>query len=55
MNVEASNFMFLETYSIGFDEIIIAFTDQDDKPLETEDKVNLTLFINKSKLHALPA
>ena len=30
-----------------FDEIIITFTDQNCKPLEIEDKANLTLLINK--------
>ena len=32
-----------------FDEIIITFTDQNCKPLEIEDKANLTLLINKQK------
>ena len=39
--------MFLETCSPAFDEIIITFTDQNGRPLEIEDKYNLTLFINK--------
>ena len=39
--------MFLKNYNIKFDDIIIAFTDQNDRPLEIEDKVNLTLLINK--------
>ena len=30
-----------------FDEIIITFADQNVRPLEIEDKANLTLFINK--------
>ena len=38
--------MFLKTYNTEFDEIIITFTDQNDRPLETEDKVNLALLIN---------
>ena len=36
--------VFLKTQ---FDEIIITFTDQNVRPLEIEDKANLTLFINK--------
>ena len=32
-----------------FDENIITLTDQNCKPLEIEDKVNLTLLINKQK------
>ena len=45
--VEPSNLVFLKTYNTEFDEIIITFTDQNDRPLEMKDKVNLTLFINK--------
>ena len=41
--------MFLKTYDTDFDEIIITFTDQNSRPLEIEDKVNLTLLINKKK------
>ena len=47
LNVEPSNLVFFKTYSTGFDEIIITFTDQNGRPLEIEDKVNLTLLINK--------
>ena len=38
---------FLQTYNNEFDEIIITFTDQNGRQLEIEDKVNLTLLINK--------
>ena len=47
LNVEPSNLVFLKTYNTVFDEIIITFPDQNGKPLEIEDKVNLTLLINK--------
>ena len=47
--VEPSNLVFLKTYNSEFDEIIITFTDQNDRPLEMKDKVNLTLLINKQK------
>ena len=46
-NVEPSNLVFLKTYSTELDEIIITFTYQAGRPLEIEDKVNLTLFLNK--------
>ena len=37
----------METYNIEFDEIIITFTDQNDRPLEEiEEKVNLTLLMD---------
>ena len=49
LHVEPSNLVFLKTYNIKFDEIIITFTDQNGRPLEIEDKVNLTLLINKEK------
>ena len=39
--------MFLKINNIEFDEIIITFTDQNGRPLEIEDKVTLTLLINK--------
>ena len=47
LNVEPSNLVFLETYNTEFDEIIITFTDQNGRPLEIGDKVNLILLINK--------
>ena len=47
LNVEPSNLVFLKTYNTEFDEIIITFTDQNGRPLEIEDKVNLALLINK--------
>ena len=47
LNVEPSNLVFLKNYNIEFDGIIITFTDQNGKPLEIEDKVNLTLLLNK--------
>ena len=47
LNIEPSNLVFLKTYNTESDEIIIQFTDENDGPLEIEDKVNLTLLINK--------
>ena len=41
--------MFDEIIKTEFDEIIITFTDQNGRPLEIADKVNLTLLINKWK------
>ena len=39
---------FWETYNTEFDEIIIIiFTDQNGRPLEIKDKVNLTLLIDR--------
>ena len=47
LNIEQSNLVFLKVYNTEFDEIIIRFTEQNDRPLEIEEIVNLTLFIDK--------
>ena len=47
LNVESSNLVFLRTYNTKFDEIIITFMDQNGRSIEIEDKVNLTMLINK--------
>ena len=46
LNVEPNNLVFLETCDAEFDEIIIIFTDENGRPSEIEDKVNLTLLLN---------
>ena len=46
LNVEPSNLVFLKTYNTEFDEII-TYTDQNGRPLEIEDKINLILLVNK--------
>ena len=47
LNAEPSNLVFLEIYNTEFDAIIRKFTNQTGRPLEIEDKSNLTLLINK--------
>ena len=47
LNAEVSNLVSLKTYTREFDEIIITFTDQNYRPLEIEDKTDLTLLVNK--------
>ena len=47
LNVQPRNLVFLKTYNTEFDEIIIAFTDQNGRLFEIEDNVDLTLLINK--------
>ena len=44
---EPSNLVVLKTCNTEFYEIVIIFTDQNGRFLEIEDKVNLTLLINK--------
>ena len=46
LNIEPSNLVFFKTYNTEFCEIIKTFTDQNGRPLEIEDKVNLTLLVN---------
>ena len=46
LSVEPSNLVFLKTYNTEFDETIIIFIDENGRPLEIEDKVNLALLIN---------
>ena len=47
LNVEPNNLVFLKTYNTEPDEITITFTDQNGRPLEIQNKVNLTLLINE--------
>ena len=47
LNVEPINLVFLKTCKTEFDEIIRTFTYQNGRLVEIEDKVNLTLLINK--------
>ena len=49
LKVEPSNLVFLKTYNTEFDKIIKIFTDQNGRRLDMEDKVNLTMLINKYK------
>ena len=37
----------MKTYNTEIDEFIITFMDQNGRPLQIEDKINLTLLINK--------
>ena len=53
LNVEASNLVFLKTYNTELNDITITFTDQNGRSLETEDKANLILLINKQKWHVI--
>ena len=47
LHVQASNSVFVKRYNTDFDETIITFTDQNGRPLEIDDRVNLKLLINK--------
>ena len=45
LDISPSNHIFLKTFNSEYDEIIIWFTDQNSKPLEIEDRTNLTMVI----------
>ena len=45
LEILPTNHIFLKTFNSEFQEIKIWFTDQTSKPLEVEDKINLTLII----------
>ena len=45
LEISPTNHVFLKTFNSDFQEIKVSFTEQTSKPLESEDKINLTLII----------
>ena len=45
LETSPKNHIFLKTFNSEFQDIRVWFTDQNSQPLETEDKINLTLLI----------
>ena len=45
-DISSKNFIVLKEFNSEFPYIEVWFTDQDSKPLEIEDKINITLVIN---------
>ena len=45
LEISPTNHVFLKTFNFEFQEINIWFTDQTSKPLEVEDRINVTLII----------
>ena len=45
LEISPTNQVFLKTFNSEFQEVKIWFTDQTSKPLELEDKINITLVI----------
>ena len=43
LDISPKNFIFLKTFNSAFLYIEVWFTDQNSKPLEIEDKINITL------------
>ena len=47
LEILSPNHIFLKTFNAEFYEIKVWFTDQNNNPLEVEDKINITLIIKK--------
>ena len=45
LDISPSNHVFLKAFNSEYDEIVVWFTDQNSKPLEIEDRINLTMVI----------
>ena len=45
LEISPTNHIFLKTFNSEYDEIKVWFTDQNSKPLEIEDRINLTMVI----------
>ena len=45
LDISPSNHIFLKTFNLEYDEIVAWFTDQNSKPLEIDDRINLTMVI----------
>ena len=45
LEISPTNQVFLKTFNSEFQEVKMSFTDQTSKPLELEDKINITLII----------
>ena len=45
LDISPSNHIFLKTFNSEYDEITVWFIHQNSKPLETEDRINLTMVI----------
>ena len=50
LEISPTNHIFLKTFNSEYDEIIVWFTDQNSHPLQTEDRINLTIVV-KWRLH----
>ena len=48
LDISWEKFIFLKTFNLEFSYIEVRFTDQNSKPLEIEDKINIALVINES-------
>ena len=47
LDISPSNHIFVKTFNSEYDTIVVWFTDQNSKLLETEDRINLTMVIKQ--------
>ena len=45
LEISPTNYIFLKTFNAEYDKIKLWFTNQNSKPLEIEDRINLTMVI----------
>ena len=45
LDISPANDLFLKTFNSEYNEIMVWFTDQNSKPLEIEDRINITMLI----------
>ena len=45
LEISPTNHIFLKTFNSGYNEIEVWFANQNSKPLEIEDRINLTILI----------
>ena len=45
LDISRSNHIFLKTFNSEYDEIVVWFTNQNSKPVEIEDRINLIILI----------
>ena len=48
LDISPKNLIFLKTFNSELSYIDVWFTDQNSKPLEIEDKININLVVNQS-------
>ena len=48
LDISPKNFILLKAFDLEFSYIEVSFTEQNSKPIEIEDKINITLVINSS-------
>ena len=47
LDISPSNHIFLKTFNSEYDDIVVWFADQNSKPLEIENRINLTMVIKQ--------